>query len=104
MSRASLVERYEALPLPTTSDEHWRFTELKGFDPGAFSRDGSAGAVSAPAMLEVDVAGLAHASEGGIEIVRAPEGVTFEPLRDHKRLGTLVGADEKFAAHNAASW
>jgi Fe-S cluster assembly protein SufD len=102
--RAELAERYRALPLPTTSDEHWRFTDLKGFDPDAFSADGAARAATAPAMLDVDVAGLAHVSEGGIEIVRAPEGVTFEPLSDHERLGSLVGADEKFAAHNAASW
>jgi Fe-S cluster assembly protein SufD len=102
--RAELAERYRELPLPTTSDEHWRFTDLKGFDPDGFSADGAARAAVAPAMLEVDVAGLAHVSEGGIEIVRAPEGVTFEPLSDHELLGTLVGADEKFAAHNAASW
>jgi Fe-S cluster assembly protein SufD len=104
VARADLLERYEALPLPTTSDEHWRFTDLKGFDPDTFSADGAARAAAAPAMLDVDVAGLAHVSEGGIEIVRAPEGVAFEPLRDHERLGSLVGADEKFAAHNAASW
>jgi Fe-S cluster assembly protein SufD len=104
VARADLVERYQALPLPTTADEHWRFTDLKGFDPDAFSADGAARAAVAPAMLDVDVAGLAHVTEGGIEIVRAPEGVTFEPLSDHERLGSLVGADEKFAAHNAASW
>jgi Fe-S cluster assembly protein SufD len=55
-------------------------------------------------MLDIDLAGLANVSEGGIEIVRAPEGVVFEPLTDHERLGTLVGADEKFTAHNAAGW
>ena len=56
-------------------------------------------------MLELDVAGLAHVGEGGIEIERAPEGVTFELLpEDHPRLHELVGWDEKFAAHNAAAW
>ena len=55
-------------------------------------------------MLDIDVAGIAHVSESGIEIERAPDGVTFEPLADHARLGTLVGADDKFTAHNAASW
>jgi Fe-S cluster assembly protein SufD len=104
VARTDLIERYESLPFPTTADEHWRFTDLKGFHPSAFSADGAAGAVSAPSLLEVDVAGLAHASEGAIEIVRAPEGVTFEPLHEHDRLGTLIGAHEKFAAHNAASW
>jgi Fe-S cluster assembly protein SufD len=55
-------------------------------------------------MLDIDVAGLAHVSEGGIAIERAPDGVIFEPLVEHERLGTLVGADDKFTAHNAASW
>jgi Fe-S cluster assembly protein SufD len=110
VTRADLRERYEALPLPTTSDEHWRFTDLKGFDPAAFAPNGhvrgQTPAVAAPdvTMLDIEAGGLATASEHGIEIVHAPDGVTFEPLGDHKRLGTLVGADEKFAAHNAASW
>ena len=34
-------------------------------------------------MLDIDVAGLAQVSEGGIEIERAPEGITFEPLTEH---------------------
>src|SRR4029077_7675173 len=56
-------------------------------------------------MLEIDVAALATVGEGGIEIERAPEGIRFERLDEaHPQLGTLVGADEKFAAHNAASW
>jgi Fe-S cluster assembly protein SufD len=33
-----------------------------------------------------------------------PEGITFEAFTEHERLGQLVGADEKFAAHNAAVW
>jgi Fe-S cluster assembly protein SufD len=55
-------------------------------------------------MIDIDVAGLAYVDESGIEIERAPEGVTFEPLAEHPLLGELVGADEKFAAHNAAEW
>ena len=55
-------------------------------------------------MLEIDAAGVADATEGGIEIVSAPEGITFEPLVDHERLGTLVGAEDKLTAHNAAVW
>ena len=34
--RAELLERYQALPLPTKSDEHWRFTDLAGFDPDSY--------------------------------------------------------------------
>src|SRR5437773_8428013 len=108
MSRQELLERYRTLPLPSTTDEPWRFTDLKGFDPDAFVSNGHVGGQTpagvAGSMLELDVAAVATVSEEGIEIERAPEGVTFEPLRDHELLGTLVGADEKFAAHNAALW
>ena len=102
--RAELLERYRALPLPTTSDEPWRFTNLKGFDPDAFTAAGG-GRTPEASMLDIDVAGVAIVTEDGIEIERAPEGVTFEPLdENHERLGELVGHDEKFAAHNAALW
>ncbi|HYY63632.1 MAG TPA: Fe-S cluster assembly protein SufD [Gaiellaceae bacterium] len=108
MARQDLLERYRALPLPTTTDEPWRFTDLKGFDPDSFVSNGhvrgQTPAVSGISMLELDVAALATAGEDGIEIGQTPGGVTFEPLRDHELLGTLVGADEKFAAHNAALW
>ena len=102
--RADLLERYQALPLPTTTDEHWRFTDLRGFDPGAFTANGATSVERASGMLDVDAAAIAHVSEGGIEIERAPDGVVFEPLGEHELLGTLVGTDEKFAAHNAAEW
>ena len=105
MTRAQLLERYQALPFPTTSDEHWRFTDLKGFDPDSFSANGAKTVERAGSMLDVETAALAHVSEAGIEIERTPEGVVFEPLTEnHELLGTLVGTDEKFAAHNAAEW
>ena len=78
--RADLLERYQALPLPTTNDEHWRFTDLRGFDPAAFTANGATSVERASGMLDVDAAAIAHVSEGGIEIERAPEGVVFEPL------------------------
>jgi len=103
--RTELLERYRALPLPTTSDEPWRFTDLKGFDPDAFTaRNGHVVVPGMRTMLDVDAAGLATVTEAGIEIERAPDGITFAPLADHPLLGELVGADEKFAAHNAAMW
>jgi Fe-S cluster assembly protein SufD len=105
VSRAELLERFRALPLPTTSDEHWRFTDLRGFDPEAFSVNGAKEVESAGSMLEIETSGVANVSEGGIQIERAPEGVVFEPLDEgHELLGALVGGDEKFAAHNAAAW
>jgi Fe-S cluster assembly protein SufD len=104
VARTELLERYAALPLPTTADEHWRFTDLRGFDPDSFSANGATAVAAAEGMLDVDVAGVARVSEGGIEIERVPEGVVFEPLSAHDRLGSLVGAEEKFAAHNLARW
>jgi Fe-S cluster assembly protein SufD len=104
MARPELLERYRALPMPTTKDESWRFTDLKDFDPESFAANGATDVAAAPAMLELEAAGLARVSEAGLEIDRAPEGVRFEPLADHPRLGELVGTDEKFAAHNAAEW
>jgi Fe-S cluster assembly protein SufD len=105
MSRTEALERYRALPLPTTSEEAWRFTDLAGFDPDSFVVNG-AGPVESAASLVVDVptAGRVLVSEAGIEIEDAPEGITFEPLAEHPRLGELVGDGEKFAAHNAAEW
>ena len=109
MSRGELLERYRALPLPTTADEHWRFTDLRGFDPDAFASNGhvpvsDTGPRPARTMLEIDAGGVATVDEDGIEIERAPDGIRFEPLRDHERLGQLVGVGEKFAAHNSALW
>jgi Fe-S cluster assembly protein SufD len=105
VARADLLERYRALPLPTTSDEPWRFTDLEGFDPDAFGHDrGQTPAVAPPPMLDLAVSGMATANEGGLRIENAPGGVTFAPLGDHPRLHELVGWDEKFAAHNAALW
>ena len=107
MSNADALARYRELPLPDTTEEHWRFTDLKGFDPDAFGHDGGQSpAVSPAGMLDLDVAGLATITESGVEIERAaPDGVTFAPLtEEHARLYSLVGWDEKFAAHNAAVW
>jgi Fe-S cluster assembly protein SufD len=100
--RSEALAAYEALPLPDTSEEHWRFTDLSGFDPEAFTGDSSA---SIETMLDLDVAGYATVTADGIEIERAPEGIRFEPLpEDYEKLYSLVGWDEKFAAHNAAMW
>jgi Fe-S cluster assembly protein SufD len=102
--RAEALEAYRSLPIPDTSEEHWRFTDLRGFDPDLFSRQGTA-TVKGEAMVDLDVAGLATVTAEGIQIERPAEGIRFEPLpEDHERLYSLVGWDEKFAAHNAAMW
>jgi Fe-S cluster assembly protein SufD len=106
MSRADALTAYERLPLPDTNEEHWRFTDLAGFDPAAFNTTGTRYRhESVTALLDLDVAGQATVTADGIEIERAPDGVTFAPLpEDNERLYSLVGWDEKFAAHNAAMW
>jgi Fe-S cluster assembly protein SufD len=103
---AEALARYRELPVPDTTEEHWRFTDLRGFDPDSFTANGAASVARPESMLELGVAGAAYVGEGGIEIERAPEGITFEPLdQSHDRLGELVGwQDDKFAAHNAAAW
>jgi len=105
VDRAAAAARYAELPIPATTEEHWRFTDLKGFDPDAFTANGQVPVPGTETMLELDAAGLATVTESGVHIERAPEGVTFELLdENHPRLHELVGHDEKFAAHNAALW
>jgi len=102
LANAQALEAYRGLPIPDTTEEHWRFTDLKGFDPESFVGGGTS---EISTMLDLDVAGYATVTEHGIEIESAPEGVRFEPLpEDFDRLYSLVGWTEKFAAHNAAMW
>ncbi len=109
-SREKLLERYRSMALPDTSMEAWRFTDLAGFDPDTYASNGhvqGTGPRTGPqqTMLDIDAGGVAIVGEDGIEIVHAPDGIEFVPLSDeHERLGSLVGADDKFTAHNAAMW
>ncbi|HEX4519783.1 MAG TPA: Fe-S cluster assembly protein SufD [Gaiellaceae bacterium] len=106
MANAEALERYTELPVPTTTEEAWRFTDLRGFDPDSYTQSPNGSVAEAPAqLLDLDVAGMAVVTEAGIEIERAPEGIRFEALtEDDPRLYSLVGWNEKFAAHNAAVW
>ena len=98
-------ERYAALPLPTTQDESWRFTDLKGFDPDSFQGNGATGVATAPGMLELEAAGIVRVSEAGLEIERAPERASrSRRFRITRVWASSWGSDEKFAAHNAAMW
>ena len=102
ITREQARERYERVPFPTTADEHWRFTDLRGFDPASLVSNGHVGGQT-PAMLNLDVSARAVVTESGIEIVAAPEGVTFEPLpADHP--AKLVPDDDRFALENLARW
>ena len=102
MARSEALAAFERLPIPDTTEEHWRFTNLRDLDLDSF-----AGAASAEisTLLDLDVAGYATVTADGIDISQAPEDVTFELLSEgDERLYSLVGWDEKFAAHNAAMW
>jgi Fe-S cluster assembly protein SufD len=100
LTRADAAKRFEELPLPSTADEHWRFTDLRGFAPSVTSRNDRG---QTPAVLDLDTAGRAIVTETGIEIVAAPEGITFEPLAlDYA--AKLIPDDDKFAAENLARW
>jgi len=107
--RAEALTRYRELPLPDTTEEHWRFTDLTGFDPDAFEKgsdpEGQTLGKGVRSMLDLDAAGIATIGEASVTIERAPDSITFAPLdENHELLYSLVGWDEKFAAHNAAVW
>ena len=56
--RTELLEAYRALPLPTTRDEHWRFTNLEGFDPDAWASETTT-PTEVASLLDLDVAAAA---------------------------------------------
>ncbi|HEX3807473.1 MAG TPA: Fe-S cluster assembly protein SufD [Gaiellaceae bacterium] len=102
LTREDAARRFAELPLPTTADEHWRFTDLRGFAPGEIVLNGHDRGQTPP-MLDLDVAGRAHVTESGIEILSAPDGITFEPLpADYP--ASIVPDDDKFAVENLARW
>ena len=70
MTRQAPLERYASLPLPTTKDEHWRFTDLAGFDPDAWIADGATEIAAPATILELDAAGVAHVGEAAVEMNR----------------------------------
>jgi len=103
LTRTEAAKRFAELPLPSTADEHWRFTDLRGFAPNGHVPGTVPGTRPVEPMLDLDVAGRAVVTESGIEIVSAPEGVTFEPLAlDHA--AKLIPDDDKFAVENLARW
>ena len=90
--RAAARERYEGLPVPANTEEAWRYTNLRGFDPDAFEQQ--------PSGLSLSDSEL-------------PEGVVFGSLATlaaerpelvERHYGSVVSADEKFAAGNEAAW
>jgi len=52
LANAEAAARYAELPVPTTTEEAWRFTDLRGFDPDSFALDAQP-AGSTEGLLEV---------------------------------------------------
>jgi Fe-S cluster assembly protein SufD len=108
LANAEAAARYAELPLPSTTEEAWRFTDLRGFDPAGFGAGAELQQFETASILpELKASAWAEVGEGGISIHAEglPKGVRFEALdEDDPRLYSLVRWDEKFAAHNAAMW
>ncbi len=105
VTRAAALERYRELPLPDTTEEPWRFTDLRGFDPDAFGPNGAGPRTGPGTMLDLDVAGYGPSSaRAGSRSSGRRRASPSSRCGDHELLGSLVGADDKFTAHNAASW
>jgi Fe-S cluster assembly protein SufD len=103
LTRDEAAKRFEQLPLPSTSDEHWRFTDLRGFDHSQVPGTGTVPGTGIAPMLALEVAARAAVNEAGIEIISAPDGVTFEPLpADYE--ARLIPEDDRFALENLARW
>lgn len=124
--RIGAWEAYQALPMPTTSDEPWRRTDIRGLRAGALRLPQQVDLPAlhlppAPQALLQPLAGEAHGgqivlSASGARVELAPElarqGVVFTDLRTAERqhpellaelLGRVVRPDEgKFAALAAA--
>ena len=87
--RTELLERYNALPLPTTTDEAWRFTDLKGFDPYAFGQVPGTVPRTGPAqtMLDIAVSGLVHFTESALEFIGTHPVSGLPPRDEAARVG-----------------
>ena len=75
LTREQAAKRFAELPLPSTKDEHWRFTEPARLRPCPNGHGrGQTPAASRPAMLDLDVAARALVTESGIEILERARG------------------------------
>jgi Fe-S cluster assembly protein SufD len=110
----------EVLSVPSSADEHWRFTSLRGIDFATYAATVEAvpGEPQGAILAEGEHAGRIVMRDGGVVLDEfspevAAQGVVFGSLKrlaeEHSDLvepvlGTIVGYDEKFAAENGALW
>lgn len=120
-------EAYTTLAMPTTKDEPWRRTDLRGMPAGSFrlpDAQNTVGIEPAPEELLVSLAGGAHGgrislgptgAEAWLDPELAAKGVVFTDLRTAERqypdlLGRMLGqtvrtGEGKFAAlAGAGAW
>ena len=118
--RQQAAESNEVLSVPSSSDEHWRFTSLRGIDFATYAATVEAvpGEPQGEILAEGEHAGRIVMRDGGVVLDEfspevAAQGVVFGSLKrlaeEHSDLvepvlGTIVGYDEKFAAENGALW
>ncbi len=118
--RRTAAQSNEELSVPSLSDEHWRFTSLRGIEFAAFTPAIAplAGEAKGAILADGEQAGRVVMRDGGVVLDElaadlAAQGVVFGSLKrlavDHSALiepilGTIVGYDEKFAAENGALW
>ncbi len=118
--RQQAAESNEVLSVPSLSDEHWRFTSLRGIDFATYAATVEAvpGEPQGAILAEGEHAGRIVMRDGGVVLDEfspevAAQGVVFGSLKrlaeEHSDLvepvlGTIVGYDEKFAAENGALW
>ena len=102
MTRAELLERYRALPLPTSQGRVVAVPADLGFDPESFAANGVTEVVAAPAMLELEAAGIVRVSND-LEDRPGARGHPLSRSPSTRGLASLW-ARTKFAAHNAAEW
>ena len=118
--RQQAAESNEVLSVPSLSDEHWRFTSLRGIDFATYAARVEAvpGEPQGAILAEGEHAGRIVMRDGGVVLDEfspdvAAQGVVFGSLKrlaeEHSDLvepvlGTIVGYDEKFAAENGALW
>lgn len=118
--RQQAAESNEVLSVPSLSDEHWRFTSLRGIDFATYAATVEAvpGEPQGAILAEGEHAGRIVMRDGGVVLDEfspevAAQGVVFGSLKrlaeEHSNLvepvlGTIVGYDEKFAAENGALW
>jgi Fe-S cluster assembly protein SufD len=89
--RQAARDTYAALPVPSNREEAWRYTNLRGFDPDAFTIEPLALTLAGDAPQGVTFTGLAGAVESHGELLE-------------RHLGSVVAGDEKFASANQANW